>query len=220
MSVWVPSWDSNAPNIMGIHSRDLDETNPGWLYANADGTVRRSGEDARLRAALAGTQLLPTIKNYVNGSFDGAMVATIVNSDVLREKHAEEIAQLVVQNGYDGVDVDYERVSSAAKAGYTTFLQLLAGKLHASNKKLSVTVPASSGALDWPAIAAAADSVKIMAYDYHWSTSAAGAIAPLDWLEQVAANAERLIGSKAMIGLPWYGYDWLGTTGASVTFAE
>jgi hypothetical protein len=220
MSAWVPSWDSNAPAIMGVHARDLDESNPGWLYANADGTVKISGVDARLRSALTGTLLMPTIKNYVNGSFDGAMVAAIVNSDSLREKHADAIAQVVVQNGFDGVDVDYERISSAGKAGYTTFLQLLAGKLHASNKKLSVTVPASSSALDWPAIGAVADSVKIMAYDYHWSTSAAGAIAPLDWLDKVAADAERLLGSKAMIGLPWYGYDWLGTAGLAVTYAQ
>ncbi len=220
ISAWIPSWDSSAPAIMGMHARDLHESNPGWLYANADGTVKITGMDERLRSALTGTQLLPTIKNYVNGSFDGAMVGTIVNSDALREKHADAIVQVVVQNGFDGVDVDYERISSAAKAGYTTFIQLLAAKLHASNKKLSVTVPASSSALDWSAIGAVADSVKIMAYDYHWSTSAAGAIAPLDWLDKVASDAERLLGQKAMIALPWYGYDWLGTSGVGVTYAQ
>ncbi|HJQ37743.1 MAG TPA: glycosyl hydrolase family 18 protein [Thermoanaerobaculia bacterium] len=220
MSAWVPSWDSSAPAIMGIHARDLHETNPGWMYANPDGTVRLSGETAQLRSALAGTLLMPTIKNYANGSFDGAMVTTIVNSDTLRAQHADAIVQAVVQNGYDGVDVDYERISSGAKAGYTTFIQLLAAKLHASKKQLSVTVQANSSALDWPAIGAAADSVKIMAYDYHWTTSAAGAIAPLDWLDKVAADAERLLGQKAMIGLPWYGYDWLGTAGVGVTYAQ
>ena len=220
MSAWVPSWDSNAPTIMGIHARDLDESNPGWLYANPDGTVRISGLDDRLRSALAGTLLMPTIKNYANGAFDGAMVTTIVNSDSLRAQHADAIVQVVVQNGFDGVDVDYERIASGAKAGYTTFLQLLAGKLHASNKKLSVTVPANSSALDWSAIGAVADSVKIMAYDYHWATSSAGAIAPLDWLDKVASDAERLLGQKAMIALPWYGYDWLGTAGVGVTYAQ
>jgi spore germination protein YaaH len=221
MSAWVPSWDSSAPTILGVHSRDLDETNPGWLYANADGTVRITGEDARLRAALAGTLLMPTLKNYVNGSFDGAMMTAILNSDALREKHADAIAQLVVQNGYDGVDVDYERLTSSAKAGFTTFIQLLGGKLHASNKKLSVTLSVSGGGQDWTAVGAVADSVKIMAYDYHWSTSAAGPISPLDWLDQIATSAERAMpAQKVMIGLPWYGYDWLGTAGSAVTYAQ
>jgi len=121
-------------------------------------------------------------------------------------------------NGYDGIDVDYERVPTASRANFTAFIGSLGAKLHAANKKLSVTVYAKAsdkenwngpGSQDWVAIGGVADSVKIMAYDYHWSTSAPGAIAPLDWLDQVAAYAEQtMAGSKIMIGLPWYGYDW------------
>jgi spore germination protein len=229
MSAWVPSWDASSIPTMGVHARDLDESNPGWFYANADGTVKATGEDPRLRAALTGTLLMPTIKNYANGSFDGAMMATIVNSETLREKHAEAIAQAVVTNGYDGIDIDYEAMPSSSKAGFSAFVQLLGKKLHASSKQLSVTVHAKTndatwagpGAQDWTVIGAAADSVKIMAYDNHWSTSAAGPIAPLDWLDQVAAYAEqKLPAKKAMIGLPWYGYDWLANNGSAVTYAQ
>ena len=177
-----------------------------------------------MRAALSGTQLLPTIKNYVDGSFNGQMIATIIASPDLREKHAESIAQLVAQNAFDGIDIDYERVPSTSRAHFSTFIELLASKLHASGKALSVTVQAKTsdgGAQDWAAIGAAADSVKIMAYDYHWSTSAAGPIAPLDWLDSVVAYARRTIpAEKVIVGLPWYGYDWLAQRGDSVTFAE
>ena len=142
-----------------------------------------------------------------------------------REAHANALAQLAISNGFDGIDVDYERVPTTSRANFTTFVGSLAAKLHAANKKLSVTVYAKAsdkenwngpGSQDWIAIGAAADSVKIMAYDYHWSTSAAGAIAPLDWLDQVAAYAEQTIaGSKIMMGLPWYGYDWPSSGGAT-----
>ena len=231
-AAWVPAWDSNATTILQQQAGNLSESNPGWYYANADGTITitSSGIDSRLRAALSGTELVPTIKNYVNGSFDGAMMETIVASSTLREKHAEAIAQLAVVNAYDGIDVDYERMSAASKSNFTAFVNLLASKLHASGKKLSVTVyPKTSdadtwsgpGAQDWSAIGAAADSVKIMAYDYHWSTSAAGPIAPLAWLANVATYAGRTLPSgKAIMGLPWYGYDWLGTRGTGVTFAQ
>lgn len=226
VSAWIPAWDANAVTIMGTHARDVDESNPGWFTAMSDGTIAASsgGESANLRAALTGTLLVPTIKNYVNGSFDGAMIATIANDPARRESHAEAIRQLVVTRAYDGIDVDYERVPSASRSSFSAFVQLLASKLHASGKVLSVTVPARTsdgGAYDWTAIGAAADSVKIMAYDYHWSTSAAGAITPLDWLDQVATYAESTLPSKkAMIGLPWYGYDWLGTAGSAVTYAQ
>jgi|GEM_PF-962207 len=231
MSAWVPAWDSSAITIMGRHGGDLDESNPGWFVARADGTIAASsgGETPTMRAALSGTQLVPTIKNYVNGAFDGQMMATIVNSPELREKHAAAIADLVTQNAYDGIDVDYERMPSTSKAGFTAFVQSLAAKLHARNKVLSVTVYAKTsdatwsgpGAQDWPAIGAEADSVKIMAYDNHWSTSAAGPIAPLDWLEQILGYAVKTLPmKKVMVGLPWYGYDWNAQQGASVTYAD
>jgi GH18 family chitinase len=174
--------------------------------------------------------LVPTIKNYIGGRFDGALVAAILNDPITREAHAETLAQLVVDRGLDGIDIDYERVPTTANANFTAFIQILAEKLHATRRVLSVTVHAKTsektnwngpGAQDWRAIGAVADTVKIMGYDKHYDGGAAGAIAPLDWLGQVAAYAEATIpAGKAILGLPWYGYDWLGTDGTTVTYAD
>lgn len=232
MSAWVPSWDPAAVAVMQMQAGNLQETNPGWYTIAADGSVIKNykAEDATMRAALSGTMLVPTIKNYVNGKFDGAVVAAIVNDPIRREAHAETLAQLVVERGFDGIDIDYESVPTTANANFTAFIQILAEKLHATRRVLSVTVHAKTsektnwngpGAHDWRAIGAAADSVKIMGYDKHYDGSAAGPIAPLDWLGQVAAYAESTIPTgKAIMGLPWYGYDWLGTAGTSVTHAS
>lgn len=231
MSAWVPSWDPNAVTTMQMQAGNLTETNPGWYTVAADGTFTRNykAEDPTMRAALSGTQLVPTIKNYVNGRFDGAMVAALVADPLLREKHAELLTQLVVEQNFSGIDIDYESLPYTARADFTLFIQLLGQKLHGANRQLSVTVHAKTtdaptrnglGAQDWAAIGAVADSVKIMAYDKHWSTSTAGPITPLDWLGQVAAYAESTIpAGKAIVGLPWYGYDWLDSQGTSVTYA-
>ncbi len=231
MSAWVPSWDPNAVTVMQTQAGNLEETNPGWYTIAADGSVTKNykAEDPTMRAALTGTMLVPTIKNYVGGRFDGALVAAIINDPVRREAHAETLAQLVVDSGVDGIDIDYEGVPTTSNANFTTFIQILAEKLHATRRVLSVTVHAKTsdktnwngpGAQDWLAIGAAADSVKIMGYDKHHSASVAGAVAPLDWLGQVAAYAQSTIPEgKAILGLPWYGYDWLGTDGTTVTYA-
>ena len=124
----------------------------------------------------------------------------------------------MIANAYDGIDIDYERVPTASRANFTAFVGTLAQKLHAANKQLSITVYAKTsdrdnwsgpGAQDWAAIGQTADSVKIMAYDYSWATSAPGPIAPLSWLDQVATYAQSAIpNAKIIMGLPWYGYDW------------
>ena len=232
MTAWVPSWDPNAVTIMQMQAGNLQETNPGWYQVLADGSLALNykAEDPTMRAALTGTQLVPTVKNNNGGRFNGPLVATIVADPALREKHAETLAQLVVTKGYDGIDIDYEAVPATAKADFSTFIEILAEKLHASNRLLSVTVHAKTtdtntrngpGSQDWRAIGAVADSVKIMAYDKHWDGSVAGAVTPLDWLGQVAAYAQTTLPpGKAILGLPWYGYDWLGTDATTVTHAQ
>lgn len=232
MSAWVPAWDSKAVTIMGAQAGKLDETNPGWYSLDANGGIVKNAnaEDPALRAALTGTLLVPTIKNTVNGSFNAAVVATLLSTAASRSAHADALTNLVTQNAFDGIDVDYERVPTTSRADLTAFLQVLADKLHERGKLLSVAVYAKRndtenwngpGAQDWTAIGRIVDSVKIMAYDYHWNGSAAGPLTPLDWLDAIATYAgQTLPVGRAVIALPWYGYDWLGTTAKGVTYAE
>jgi spore germination protein len=232
MSVWVPSWDSRGLTSMQAHAGKLDETNPEWYTVTADGGVARleNSEAPDLRAAIAGTDVVPMIQNFVNGQFDANVVANIVASPDLRERHAETLTALVVQNAYRGIDIDYESLNAASRANFTAFVQLLSQKLHAANKMLSVTVHAKAsdeedwdgpGAQDWRAIGLAADVVKIMGYDEHYDGSVAGPIASIAFLDSVAAYAESTIpAQKIIIALPWYGYEWQGTRATDLVYAE
>lgn len=226
-SVWIPPWDATALTSIQSNAGSITESNPVWYSWNADASIAKNwnAENPTWRSSMGGA-LIPTIQNVVSGSFSADAVTNMLASSVTREAHASAIATLVISNAFDGIDIDYERVPTTSRANFSAFVSSLAAKLHAANKKLSVTVYAKTsdsqnwngpGAEDWPAIGAAADSVKIMAYDYHWSTSAPGAITPLNWLDQVAAYAEStMAGSKIMMGLPWYGYDW-PSSGAATT---
>lgn len=232
MSAWVPSWDSKAVTIMQTNAGRLDETNPGWYSMDASGAIVKNykAEDPTMRAALTGTLLMPTVKNIVNDSFNGTVVANLLATANGRAAHADALTNLTVMNAFDGIDVDYERVPTTSRADFTAFVQLLAEKLHERGKLLSVTVYAKRsdadnwngpGSQDWVAIGRAADSVKIMAYDYHWNGSVAGPLSPLDWLDAVATYAEQTIPlGRAILALPWYGYDWLDKTAKTVTHAE
>lgn len=231
VSVWIPPWDANALTSVQRNADAITESNPVWYSWNADGTIAKNwnAENPTWRAAMTGTRLIPTVQNVVNKAFSASTAATVLGTAVSRETHAAAIAQLAILNAFDGIDIDYERVPATSRADFTAFVDTLAQKLHAAGKVLSITVyPKTSdsqnwngpGAQDWIAIGRLADSVKIMAYDYHWSTSDAGAITPIDWLDQVATYAESAIpASKIMVGLPWYGYDWVGTAGATMTYA-
>jgi spore germination protein len=232
ISAWIPPWDSNALTSIQANGGAITESNPVWYSLNADGSIAKNwnAENSAWRAAMTGSQIIPTLQNLVNRQFDGATTASLLSTAQSRESHASAITQLVVANTFDGIDIDYEGVPTASRANFTAFLTTLSRKLHAANKKLSVAVlPKTSdsqnwdgrGSQDWNAIGQVADSVKIMAYDHSWPTSPAGPITPLDWLDKVASYATSTIpAAKVMIGLPWYGYDWVGTSGKNVTYAS
>lgn len=232
IAAWIPAWDSASLTSIQTNADKLTESNPVWYSLNADGSIAKlwNAEDPTWRSAMTGTEILPTIQNFVNGKFDGLLIASIVDDPARREAHAEALTQLVNTNAFDGIDIDYEAVPATSREGFSSFVTTLAAKLHASNKKLSITVhPKTSdsqnwkgpGSQDWALIGVHADSMKIMAYDYSWTTSAAGPIAPLDWLDKVAAYAMSVVpGSKVIMGLPWYGYDWVGTSGKGVTYKQ
>jgi spore germination protein YaaH len=232
ISVWIPTWDPNALSSVQQHASAMTESNPGWYTLSADGSIgRNSGaENGTMRAAVTGTLLIPTIKNNAGGSFNGALVADVLRTTAGRESHAEALARLVSDKGFDGIDIDYELVPASSRDAITGFIQLLASKLHATSKKLSVTVSAKTGVSqdwdgpggqDWPALGAAADSIKIMAYDKHYPGGTPGDISPLAWLDQVAAYADTAIpAGKVVFGLPWYGYDWAGSNATGLTYEQ
>lgn len=231
-ALWIPGWGSAQLNSIQLNAGALAESNPVWYGWNSDATLTKksNAENPTWRAAMTGTRIIPTVQNTTSNGFDGTAVQTMLATAASREAHAGAIAQLVINQAFDGIDVDYENVPTASRANFTAFLTTLAGKLHAIGKKLSVSVYAKTsdgetwtgaGAEDWQAIGQVADSVKIMAYDYHWSTSAPGPIAPLTWLDQVAAYAESAIpAQKIMVGLPFYGYDWSGNNGTDVGYTQ
>lgn len=232
IAVWIPPWNSKALTSIQNNASAIQESNPVWYSLNADGSIAKNwnAENATWRAAMSGTELIPTIQNVVGGKFDASVVVNLISTADGRERHAEAIAQLVSVNAFHGIDVDYERIPTSARANFTAFIARLSEKLHATGKKLSVTVYAKTsdqqnwdgpGSQDWSALGQLADTIKIMAYDYSWSTSAAGPIAPLGWIDSVTGYATSVIpAAKVIVGMPFYGYDWVGTSGRGIDYAQ
>lgn len=231
-AMWIPGWGSAQLTSIQTNAGALKESNPVWYGWNSDASLRKktNAENATWRAAMTGTLIIPTVQNTTTSGFDQTAVVNMLSNATARDAHAETLTQLVIAQAYDGIDVDYERIPASQQANFTAFLTTLSTKLHAIGKKLSVSVYGKVGASDtwdgaggedYAAIGRLADSVKLMGYDYHWSTSDPGAIAPLTWLDQVATYAEATMpAGKIMMGLPFYGYDWQGTNGTDVGYPQ
>src|SRR5215217_839766 len=231
-------WDqARAVSSVAGAGRALTEVSPSWYTPLADGsvTVQETGMVDDSPAAVAamragGAKVLPAIANYRDKTWDRAAVAAVLADAGQRSLHVAKIRDLVRRRGFDGIDIDYEHLAAADRPGFTTFVTQLAAALHADRKLLSVTLhPKSSEpgpqpknqAQDYAALGRVADEVRIMMYDYHWDTSAPGALAPMAWVRKVMTwAATQVPRRKLVLGVATYGYDWVGRRGTSLMWAD
>ena len=242
LAAWYVPYDSSR----GLQSFQnnaalFDELNPVWYNLNpayfSNGALpliaNLSNQAVILSIARShGIKVLPTIQNWGISNFDATVISAIIKDPIMRSRHVADILNLVIIQGYDGIDIDYESLETTDREAFSRFIEELSGALHSSGKLLSVTIYAKTsddaswtgpGAQDWPRLAVVADTIKVMAYDYHWVSFHAGPISPTDWLRAVLNYSTTVpeLNNKLIVGLPFYGLDWpTKGEGREVAFAD
>lgn len=150
---------------------------------------------------------------------DGTSLSHLVlNSEFgYRDRLIDEMVTSVVD--FDGLMLDFESIPTKDGDLFMDFVRILSNKLK-GKKLFSICVPARTGAVKndifpYTELASLADRIFIMAYDQHWSGSASGPIAGLDWSIRIANYAKKTIPhEKIIMGMPFYGRTWATDSGA------
>jgi spore germination protein len=231
---YVPYWDQRrALDVVWQRSDMFDQVSLVWYSLDPTGHIVPTDDrythinPQAVRAMHArGIQVIPTVTSLRNGRWNADIVQQMLHDAAARRTHIRELVQLAVTKGYDGIDIDYESLSSEDRAVYSRFLTKLGAALHAEGKLLTTAVhPKVSNAgydernlaQDYRAIGAAVDQVRVMTYDYSWDTSPPGPVAPAAWVEKVIAWTVRQIPrEKVILGIDLLGYDWSGGRGVTV----
>ncbi len=238
VSGWVPYW--NAPEgRLGFSnpaaSTMFNDVSPFFYTALPDGTIGLVGSQSQLNATVkaardrGGINVLPSI---TDGSGKWMMATVILANTTSRTQHVQNIVNLVMANGFDGIDLDYEGFAfsdgSASWEGtrplWVAFVAELAAALHANNKLLSVTIPPTwmdvnvrrgYWVYDPQQMGVYADRVKLMVYD--WSVASPGPISPMSWVILVIAYNDPIVPNyQLQLGIPAFGRNW----GRKVNTAE
>lgn len=223
ISVWQPRTDVARERVRQ-HAGIITETNPVFYTMTTNGALVESSKatNSLWTSALAGTEVLPTFQNTIDYSYwGGTEVANYVIHPDYRDAYTDEIASKVQQRGWGGADIDYENVPSTSKDDFTAFIALLAQKLHANGRKLSVCVYAKTrdvaswdppNGQDWTALAQHADYIKIMIYGPHSTQKPNSTFV---YIDSVIAYAKTKIADhgKIIVGMPWYAQEYTDTNG-------
>lgn len=228
MGYYENPWPGNPDEIGSFPSlkefgKYMSTVSPYWYKATATGDID-SKESKLVYDAAKGMKIkiIPLITNIREATDD------ILAKPEVRSALANNIAKLVKDKDYDGINIDFEMLDPAHKDNLTAFMAELYPKMVSLNKTLIISVfpkvdvhESVHGAYDYAELARYADYLQIMTYDRHWSTSDPGPIAPINWYEANVKYAVETCGpEKILVGVGVYGYDWVNKKGETVTYVD
>lgn len=229
VSIWAPYAGFLEQQTLTKNADVIDEVNFVWYTLHEGGKIEGSVLSSQALAAArdAGLRIVPSI---ANSGFNRDIVLQAIGKPADRARHVQELAALVEDNGYDGLDIDYESLAAEDREVFSLFIEELAAALHDNGRILSIAVHAKTddagtwggpAAQDWPRLGAVVDEFKIMTYDYHYAGGEAGPIAPLDWVDQVLDYAATVVPPElTWVGVHFYGYDWLGNAAEGLEWQQ
>ena len=210
-------------------------------YPYADGSGGNMGALVSLKAANPNLRTLISIGGYTwSGRF-----SDVAATAEARQHFAESCVQFMLDNGFDGLDVDWEFPVGGGAAGNTErpedganfvlLLQALRDQLsplrNAQGEPYLLTIAAGNDsaqlALDWSRIYPLLDWINVMTYDMHgMQDGTTGLNAPLydDPNQPDKPSIDRTVKSllaldvppeKLVLGVPFYGVGWSGVGGAN-----
>jgi hypothetical protein len=158
-----------------------------------------------------------TIKMFSNSHMN-----SLLSSTDAQKKLISNIIYMVGSKNLDGVNLDFEyvgNISDLVRSGFTDFVTNLHTELIDEFPKATLTIStyASSGVskdlFDLPTLSHVVDAFIIMGYDFHTPYTEPGPVAPLSGersiVSYLANYLQRVPADKIILGIPYYGYDWV-----------
>ncbi|HVY72868.1 MAG TPA: glycosyl hydrolase family 18 protein [Candidatus Paceibacterota bacterium] len=240
---WLPYWseDKSVADVQP-HLSQMKTVSPFTYTMHSDGTINDAADMNQepwvsfMAAAKAkGVRVVPTIM-WGDGDTEHAILSNATKRVALEDA----IAKLVMDNGYDGIDIDFEAKKAETKDYFSTFLKGLYQRMGQKWVYCSIearmpiterygynTTPpadATEYANDYVAINKYCDRVQIMTYDQGYIDALLNAaraqpyvpVADPAWVENVINLAAQTIDKKKIIiGVPTYGYEYQVTSSGS-----
>ena len=152
---------------------------------------------------------------------DGRFNNNLIHAVVTNEQAKQNLIQTLLatmEEGYRGVDVDFEYILAEDRDLFTAFVRDLTEAMNAQVYTVSVALAPKTSAdqpgllyegKDYAGLGAAANEVLLMAYEWGYTYGPAMAVAPLNKVRQVVEYAlTEIPAEKINLGIPNYGYDW------------
>ncbi|MGH9617318.1 MAG: glycosyl hydrolase family 18 protein [Acidobacteriaceae bacterium] len=207
------------------HADKIDILVPTWYATDVHGMVWGGANPQVMQVAR---EHHVAVMPIIGGSGMGTeQYHQFFNDATARHAMEEALVRICKQNGYLGIQFDFEDVSWTDRDALSQTVAETAAALHSAGFQLSIaTVPNAPGyagataysawmyrdwrgAYDLKALAKSADLICLMTYDQHTAYTPPGPVAGYPWvLENLKYALAVVPKEKLSLGIPLYGYHW------------
>jgi len=218
---YYPAWNRYTFPADKIEYEHLTHITHAFIWPKSDGKLDKYSTipypDLVDMTHQAGKKILISVGGWGNCTYFSA----ILSDSIKRLNFIQNLVSFCNENGYDGVDLDWEYPGNSDKSNLTRFVIDLNQALKAANSSRIVTMAVPAGAwsgqyYDFSAMMDYVEWFGCMTYDFHGTwTSHAGHNAPLyapsnefDGSAHEAIQylkSRGLPGKKILMGIPFYG---------------
>ena len=216
-AVWgfLPPWDPGAMASLRAHAGQVSTVLPLALHLTPKGDLVRGRVDPALTdlRGHGGPRVEPVLWNYDRG-WRPAVADRILRDPRSSHRLVATLAAMARRGGWDGVNLDLERLPARDRPHLVALVRRLAAAL-GPGREVSVTVPLGAGrAYDLAALGRVAAHVVLMARDQHARPGRPGPVAAPDWVRTGLRRARRAIApDRLVVALPTYANRWSAAGG-------
>ncbi|HEX9563945.1 MAG TPA: glycosyl hydrolase family 18 protein [Gemmatimonadaceae bacterium] len=223
-ALWYLRGEESIQSFLA-HADQVTIVAPQVFQMDSAGLIRGRVDPRVMTTARAkGVKVMPLV---LNPGFDQPAIHRVLNDVTARAQALRSLTALCRDNGFDGIQFDFENFHVRDKDAYTAFTREAVDSLHRAGCQLSVAAvprfteePGTNSydrwihenwraAFDYKALADTVDFISYMTYAQHTGGSPPGPVAGFPW---VKACLEYLLSlgvppSKISLGLASYS-DW------------
>lgn len=192
-------------------AKGINVISPTWFYLNDNdgGLMNLASNDYVSACHAKGIEVWALVSNLENPDVD---VASVLNVTSKRDNLVNQLISYALRYDLDGINVDFESLSSEVGDGFIQFIRELSLKCANNDIVLSVDnyVPSAHTVLyDRDEQARFADYIVLMAYDEHYNGSDEGSVASIGFVRQgVEDTLLEVPADQLILGMPFYTRVW------------
>lgn len=200
-------------------TKGVNTISPTWFaIKDNNGDVSSLADETYVqRAHNAGVEVWGLCNDF-NKLVD---VGQVLSHTSVREKLENKLLSLAIEYNLDGLNIDFENVTSDYGEDFVQFIREMSVKCRSNGIVLSIDnyVPVDYRKYyDYEEQGAVADYVVIMGYDEHYSGSESGSVSSIGFINEAVKNiTDKVNPTQVIMALPFYTRLWKITTGKDGT---